>query len=93
MAQTYRLLVGANNRTKRVQKRKACGVVSRYFEAYTVYETRGYWRRKSEQSLTIEIIADGRNVRTIKKLARELKEALHQEAIALDIVSSKFELI
>lgn len=93
MTTSYKLLIGADNRTKRLHKKTAIKIVSRVFEAFTVYETEGYWRGTSEKSMVIEIIVDGRKRRSVERLAKELAKELKQEAIGLDSIPSRIKFI
>jgi len=44
--------------TERKNLKWICGMISEYFDGFTVYKTLGYWRGKPEKSVCIEIITD-----------------------------------
>jgi len=82
------IYIGANNTTKKVEIEKVKLLVGNLFEGYTIYEIIGYWHNIPEQSIKVEIIiADERELAVIR-LCKELKRALNQEAIMVEIVET-----
>jgi len=77
----YKIYIGSNNTTKRLEDKKAISIASKYFEGFTCQNANGFWKGLSEKTLIIEIETD--NKKKVIKLAEELKEALYQEAIAV----------
>ncbi len=77
----YKLYVGSNNTTKKLEDKKAIAIASKYFEGFTCQNANGFWKGLSEKTLVIEIETD--NKKKVIELAEELKTALFQEAIAV----------
>jgi hypothetical protein len=77
----YKIYVGSNNETKKLEAKKAISIASKYFEGFTCQNANGFWKGLSEKTLIIEIETD--NKKKVIELAEELKEALYQEAIAV----------
>ena len=77
----YKIYIGSNNTTKRLEAKKAISIASKYFEGFTCQNANGFWKGLSEKTLIIEIETD--NKKKIIELAEELKETLFQEAIAV----------
>jgi len=77
----YKIYVGSNNTTKKLEAKKAVSIASKYFEGFTCQNANGFWRGLSEKTLIIEIETD--NKKKVIELAEELKVSLYQEAIAV----------
>jgi len=77
----YKIYVGSNNETKKLEDKKAISIASKYFEGFTCQNANGFWKGLSEKTLIIEIETDDK--KKVIELAEELKEALYQEAIAV----------
>ena len=77
----YKIYIGSNNTTKKLEAKKAIAIASKYFEGFTYQNASGFWKGLSEKTLIIEIETD--NKKKVIELAEELKEALFQEAIAV----------
>ena len=77
----YKIYIGSNNTTKRLEAKKAISIASKYFEGFTCQNANGFWKGLSEKTLIIEIETD--NKKKIIELAEELKETLYQEAVAV----------
>jgi len=87
----YRLYIGSNNITGKVEKSKAVKIIANNHKGFTILpEAEGYWNGKPEKTLLIEIETEDRAglMDTIKTLAKEL----HQEAIGL-LAISKMDFI
>lgn len=80
----YRLYVGSNNETKRLEKSKIISISAMYFEGFTASEAVGYWQGKPEKSLVIEI--ETGKLAKVKTLAKELRVKLNQQAVGLATV-------
>ena len=77
----YKIYIGSNNTTKRLEAKKAISIASKHFEGFTCQNANGFWKGLSEKTLIIEIETD--NKKKIIELAKELKETLYQEAVAV----------
>lgn len=77
----YKIYVGSNNETKKLEAQKAIQIASTYFEGFTCQNANGFWKGTAEKTLIIEI--ETQNKKKVIELAEELKEALYQEAIAV----------
>ena len=77
----YKIYVGSNNTTKKLEAKKAIAIASKYFEGFTCQNANGFWRGLSEKTLIIEI--ETANKKKVIELAEELKVSLYQEAIAV----------
>jgi len=77
----YKIYIGSNNTTKRLEAKKAISIASKYFEGFTCQNANGFWKGLSEKTLIIEIETD--NKKKVIELAEELKIVLFQEAIAV----------
>ena len=77
----YKIYIGSNNETKKLESKKAIAVTSKYFEGFTCQNANGFWKGLSEKTLIIEIETD--NKKKVIELAEELKTALFQEAVAV----------
>ena len=77
----YKYYIGANNATKKVEEKKAIGIVSKFFKGFTVSKTVGYWQGESEKSMTIEIESD--DLVQIMATGQELCKELAQYSIGV----------
>ena len=77
----YKIYVGSNNVTKKLEAKKAISITSTYFDGFSASRIVGYWKGMQEKTLVLEIETD--NKQKVIELAEELKEALYQEAIAV----------
>ena len=77
----YKYYIGHNNKTKKVEEKKALKIISKQFDGFTAFKGLGYWQGKAEKTLIIEIETNNKKaiLITAKKIARELK----QETIGL----------
>lgn len=62
------------------------------FHAATVYMTEGLWNGKTEPSIVIEIIEDGKD-KEIRELAQAIKVFNHQEAVLVTRSSVDVDMI
>ena len=77
----FRLYVGSNNETGKLERKKIEKIVSGYFEGFTAYRAMGYWRGQKERTLIVEI--ETKETDKVKNLITELKKELKQQAIGL----------
>jgi len=84
----YYLYIGSDNTTHKLEKEKAIELVGRHFEGFTAYEVIGFWQGSQEKTLKVEIVADQDQDTVIAKLAKELKQALNQDAIMMEKINS-----
>ena len=77
----YKIYIGSNNETKKLEAKKAISIASTYFEGFTCQNANGFWKGISEKTLIIEI--ETQNKKKVIELAEELKTALYQEAVAV----------
>lgn len=90
----YFIYIGSNNDTHKLETKRSIDIVSKYFEGFTAYEVIGYWKGSKEKTLKVEIVGeDSSSSVIITKMCKELKEALHQEAIMLEKVTSNVAFI
>ena len=89
---TYRLFIGANNTTKKVEKKIIAKVALNYFPSgYTIYNSQGAWRGGEEPSVIMELITDNKN--KVLELTKELKKMLNQDAILLQEIQATSNFI
>ena len=79
MNKTYQLYIGANNITGDVETPLIERVLAVYYDGFTLQPSVGFWLGKKEQSVIVTVTSD---VNTLNTVLSELKEVLHQDAIA-----------
>jgi len=77
----YKLYIGSNNITKKLEDKKAIKITGQQFEGFTAYQGVGYWQGKAEKCLMIEIESIGQ--KKVLQLAKKLTKELKQQAIGL----------
>lgn len=87
----YRLYIGANNKTKEVEKAKAIGVIEKYFLGFTILLTDGYWQGEPKPSIIAEVETD--DSQKVKSLAKQLKKVLKQDEIGLATLNSMLKFV
>ena len=88
----YRLFIGADNKTKRLDKKTIMATALRYYPAgFTYYETAGVWQGGQEKSAVVEILA--RSKTKAVKLAKELKKTLKQDAVLIQSLKTSADFI
>ena len=75
---TYRLYIGANNTTGKVELDKIEHILNGYYDGYTIEQATGYWQGGKEASVVITIASEIQIIPVIV----ELKHVLKQDAIA-----------
>lgn len=87
----FKLYIGSNNQTKKLEKKRAVDITSSYFEGFSVSQILGFWKGKAEKTLLIEIetLEKSKIIELSKKLARELK----QQAIGVIETSEKMQFL
>ena len=69
-------------------------IVRQYFDGFTIFTAKGYWRHEEEQSLIIEIYSDAESAGyTVGNIAKEIKELCQQENILVQEIKCKAHLI
>lgn len=56
-------------------------IVGRYFDGFTCYNTRGYWRGVAELSVAIEIVATSADKATVYRLAEDIRRTNRQTSV------------
>jgi hypothetical protein len=87
----YKLYIGSNNETKKLEKKRAVDLTSTYFDGFSVSQILGYWQGKAEKTLLIEIetIENLKVIELAKTLTRELK----QQAIGVVETPEKMQFL
>lgn len=78
---TYRLYIGANNESKRLNIHRIKEIIQSYFPGYTVFKGTGYYKGEEEDTAIVEICTNKRG--RIYRLMEELKRKLDQEEIGV----------
>lgn len=87
---TIKAYIGSNNKTKELEIEKIISIVNKNHEEFTIqYPVIGYWRGEAEQTAILLLAGEHKKV---MGTLRELKEVLHQDAIAYQI-ESELQLI
>ena len=87
----YRLFVGSNNKTHKVEYVKADKIVASKVAGFTTYKSKGYWQGKAENSYIIELAnVKNKDVLTIAEL---LRIGLKQQAVGVVKYNSKMRFI
>lgn len=77
----FRLYIGSNNTTKKLETEKAKTVINRFFEGYTITKANGLWKGETEKSLVVDI--ETNNKMAIKLLAKRLCLELQQQVVGV----------
>jgi len=80
----YKLYIGSNNKTGKLEFSKAVKVASENFNGFTAYRGLGYWKGQAERSLILEI--ETRIKKKVFRLAKELARKLKQEAVGVAVI-------
>lgn len=86
----YRYYIGSNNQTKKLESKKAIGIISKVFQGFTAFTGTGYWQGEQEKTLIVEI--ETAELEKLLSTARELCKQLNQQAVAIAEVG-KMEFI
>lgn len=84
--------IGSNNRTHELESEKAVAIIGKYFEGFTAFEVVGFWKGAQERTLKVEVVTEEAST-TLVRVARELCEALEQEAVMLEVVESNVAFV
>ncbi|MFA5696327.1 MAG: hypothetical protein WC917_02625 [Bacilli bacterium] len=87
----YKLYIGSNNQTKKLEKKRAVDITSSYFEGFSVSQILGYWKGKAEKTLLIEIETIEKN--KVLQLSKTLAQQLQQQAIGVIETSEKMQFL
>jgi hypothetical protein len=87
----FKLYIGSNNETKKLEKKRAVELASTYFDGFGVSQILGFWKGKAEKTLLIEIetIEKSKVLALAKTLARELQ----QQAIGVVETPEKMQFL
>lgn len=80
---TYQIYIGSNNATKELELDKIEDICSEHHEGFTIQPATGYWMGQREHTAVVTITD---NQSKIDATIQELKNKLHQEAIAFQKV-------
>jgi hypothetical protein len=81
---TYKLYIGSNNKTGKLELSKIQTILNRYFEGYTIILGNGSYNGKNEQMALVEIATDEKEL--IFKAINALKKGIKQESIGMSII-------
>jgi hypothetical protein len=87
----FKLYIGSNNTTHKLEKSRAIELTSTYFDGFSVSQILGYWQGKAEKTLLIEIETLEKS--KIIDLAKTLADQLQQQAIGVIETSEKMDFI
>ena len=77
----FRLYIGSNNETHKLEAKKAVSIVASKFEGLTVIPSTGYWKGQPEKSMVIEV--ETQDKAKVLEVAGILRIELKQQAIGL----------
>ena len=80
----FKLYIGQNNKTKKLEDKKAIKIISKRFKGFTTYKCLGYWEGIAERSLIVEI--EARKQAEVMSLAQDLAKKLKQDAVGLAVI-------
>jgi len=52
----YFLYIGSNNETHELEADRACEIIAKAFEGFSVYEIVGYWKGSKEKTPKVDIV-------------------------------------
>jgi len=89
----YNLYIGSNNDTKQLEEKHIIDLVSAWYEGFTCYKVKGFWKGVSEDAMKVEICVEDTSVNTlaINQMVIEMKRMLNQESIMVEKVNSVIE--
>lgn len=94
MTKVYRLFVGADNKTKRLDHKTIRAVTKKYLKGASFIPIQGVWEGEIEPSLVIEAVDfEGQGATHYKALAKELKNRLNQDAVMVTSEDMEAELV
>lgn len=77
--------------TEDINRNEVIEILSKYFDSFTVQQTRGFWKGAAEGSLSIELI--GAAYADVRRASEEIRIANNQEAVLIFSVTGKSTLI
>lgn len=86
-----RFLIGANNKTKKLEKEKIYKVIRKYTDSFSSHEMIGHWKGKKEKSLAVEV--EKISNKNAYKAAGDLVRVLKQEAVGVQNIKSDIRFI
>ena len=87
----FKLYIGSNNQTKKLEKKRAVDITSTYFDGFSVSQILGFWQGKAEKTLLIEIETLEKS--KVVTLAKDLAAQLKQQAIGVVETSEKMQFL
>ena len=78
---TYYLYIGSNNLTGKVDREDILTFLNKNVEGYTISDSIGVWKGKSEDSVQVTIANSDLKESEMKKLVTRLASKLSQDAI------------
>ena len=87
----YKLYIGSNNQTKKLEKKRAVDITSLYFEGFSVSQILGYWQGKAEKTLLIEIETIEKS--KVLQLTKQLAKDLQQQAVGVIETTEKMQFL
>ena len=84
---TFKLFVGSNNDTKKLESEKIKNITHKHFIAFTILKGVGCYKDIKEKTAIIEIITE--HEKKVFQLANELKSKLKQESILIQELKVK----
>jgi len=91
MKKLFKLSIGANNQTGKLEKAKIFKIALNYYpEGFGYYEGFGVWKGGQEKSGFLEIISKRSEV---LKLAKDLKQVLKQEVILIQELQGGYSFV
>jgi hypothetical protein len=65
--------------TEDVNRQAIADILTKYFHAFTIFESKGVWEGQAEKSLCIEVL--GASFQTVSTVATAIKETNKQDAV------------
>ncbi len=87
------IYIGSNNDTHVLEREKIEQIISEVFEGFTLYEVIGYWKGAQEKTAKVEIAIQENQEIEVIRLCKQLRIALSQDAIMLELVDSNIAFI
>ena len=87
----FRIFVGSNNETKKLDRKAIEKTTSIYFDGFTLLQSVGFWKSEKEKTAIVEVLTD--DAEKIKTLCNRLKLDLNQQSILMQEFSPKTAFI
>jgi hypothetical protein len=89
----YRLFVGADNKTNKIDMERVRSLVGKYFEGATIINATDLWQGTYEESAVIHLLGTAQDSGAVRSLAETLREELQQECVLLLVGDVQEEFI